>query len=250
MNNPKHNPTKRAVIIGATSGIGYETALLLLADGWQLGIAGRRENELKKLQEKTPEQIRTRVIDIRQTDADRELLLLIKDLGGMDLYLHSSGIGYQNFALNPDIELNTLETNGTGFVRMVTTAFQYFREQGKGHIAVISSIAGTKGLGIAPAYSATKRFQNTYIDALEQLAHMQHLPIRFTDIRPGFVATGLLNDGKHYPLLMSPQRVAKHIVRALKKRQRIVVIDWRYRLLVYFWRLIPSWIWKRMPVRN
>lgn len=250
MNNPKHNPTKRAVIIGATSGIGYETALLLLADGWQLGIAGRRENELKKLQEKAPEQIRTRVIDIRQTDADRELLLLIKDLGGMDLYLHSSGIGYQNFALNPDIELNTLETNGTGFVRMVTTAFQYFREQGKGHIAVISSIAGTKGLGIAPAYSATKRFQNTYIDALEQLAHMQHLPIRFTDIRPGFVATGLLNDGKHYPLLMSPQRVAKHIVRALKKRQRIVVIDWRYRLLVYFWRLIPSWIWKRMPVRN
>ena len=168
----------------------------------------------------------------------------------MDLYFHSSGIGFQNFALNPEIELNTLETNGTGFVRMVTTAFHYFREQGKGHIAVISSIAGTKGLGIAPAYSATKRFQNTYIDALEQLAHMQHLPIRFTDIRPGFVATGLLNDGKHYPLLMSPQRVAIRIIRALKKRQRIVVIDWRYRLLVYFWRLIPSWIWKRMPVRN
>lgn len=250
MNNPKHNPTKRAVIIGATSGIGYETALLLLADGWQLGIAGRRENELKKLQEKAPEQIRTRVIDIRQTDADQELRLLIDDLGGMDLYFHSSGIGFQNFALNPEIELNTLETNGTGFVRMVTTAFHYFREQGKGHIAVISSIAGTKGLGIAPAYSATKRFQNTYIDALEQLAHMQHLPIRFTDIRPGFVATGLLNDGKHYPLLMSPQRVAIRIIRALKKRQRIVVIDWRYRLLVYFWRLIPSWIWKRMPVRN
>lgn len=250
MNSPKHNPTKRAVIIGATSGIGYETALLLLAEGWQLGIAGRRENELKKLQERAPEQIRIRVIDIRQTNADRELRLLIEDLGGMDLYLHSSGIGYQNFALNPDIELNTLETNGTGFVRMVTTAFQYFREQRKGHIAVISSIAGTKGLGIAPAYSATKRFQNTYIDALEQLAHMQHLPIQFTDIRPGFVATGLLNDGKHYPLLMSPQQVAKHIVRALKKRQRIVVIDWRYRLLVYFWRLIPSWIWKRMPVRN
>lgn len=250
MNSPKHNSTKRAVIIGATSGIGYETALLLLAEGWQLGIAGRREDELKKLQEKAPERVRIRTIDIRQPDASQELRRLIDDLGGIDLYFHSSGIGYQNFTLNPDIELNTIETNGTGFIRMVTTAFHYFRKQGKGHIAVISSIAGTKGLGIAPAYSATKRFQNTYIDALEQLAHMQHIPIRFTDIRPGFVATGLLNDGKHYPLLMNPQRVALHIVRALKKRQRIVVIDWRYRLLVCFWRLIPSWIWKRMPIRN
>ena len=111
-------------------------------------------------------------------------------------------------------------------------------QQGKGHIAVISSIAGTKGLGIAPAYSATKRFRNTYIDALEQLSRMHHLHISFTDI-PGFVATGLLNDGKHYPMLMSPKTVAAHIVRAIHRKQRIAVIDWRYRLLVFFWKLIP-----------
>ena len=49
---------------------------------------------------------------------------------------------------------------------MVDTAFMYFKKNGGGHLAVISSIAGTKGLGVAPAYSATKRFQNTYIDAL------------------------------------------------------------------------------------
>jgi short-subunit dehydrogenase len=116
--------------------------------------------------------------------------------------------------------------------------------------AVISSIAGTKGLGAAPAYSATKRFQNTYIDALEQLAHIQKLPIRFTDIRPGFVATGLLNDGKHYPMLMHTEKVARHIVCALEKKKRIVVIDWRYRILVALWRLIPPFLWKRLPVRN
>lgn len=133
---------------------------------------------------------------------------------------------------------------------MVTAAFRYFAQQKKGHLAVISSIAGTKGLGAAPAYSATKRFQNTYIDALEQLAHIQKLSIRFTDIRPGFVATGLLNDGKHYPMLMHTEKVARHIVRALEKKKRIVVIDWRYRILVAFWRLIPPFLWKRMTVRN
>ena len=160
------NTIRRAIIMGATSGIGYETALLLLHDGWHLGIAGRREEHLRQLKALAPDRIHTRAIDIRQSGADKELKQLIDELGGMDLYLHSSGIGHQNFSLVSDIETDTLETNGTGFVRMTNVAFHYFLSKGCGHIAVISSIAGTKGLGIAPAYSATKRLQNIYIDAL------------------------------------------------------------------------------------
>lgn len=168
----------------------------------------------------------------------------------MDLFLLSSGIGHQNMELNPDIELQTVGTNVEGFTRIVTAAFQYFHLHSGGHLAVISSIAGTKGLGVAPAYSATKRFQNTYIDALEQLAHMQKLNIRFTDIRPGFVSTDLLNDGKRYPLLMNPRKVATHIIRALNRKQRVVVVDWRYALIVFFWRMIPRWIWKRLSIKT
>lgn len=241
---------KYAIIVGATSGIGYEIALLLLQEGWKLGIAGRRKENLEALQALYPDQVCIRSIDIRQPIADKELEALIDHLGGMDLFLQSSGIGFQNYALDPEIELNTLETNGTGFTRMVTCAFRYFLKKGNGHLAVISSIAGTKGLGIAPAYSATKRFQNTYLDALEQLARMHRVPIRFTDIRPGFVATGLLNDGKHYPLLMTPAYAARKIVSALHRKKRIAVIDYRYRILVFFWRLIPAWLWKRLPIRN
>lgn len=246
----KKKPIQRALIVGATSGIGKETALQLLQKGWILGLAGRREEKLKELQQLAPDRIHIRAIDICQAEAPARLQELIEEMGGMDLYLHCSGIGHQNYALSPDIELQTLETNGTGFVRMVTAAFRYFARQQGGHLAVISSIAGTKGLGAAPAYSATKRFQNIYIDSLEQLACMQHLPIRFTDIRPGFVATGLLNDGKHYPLLMSTEKVARHIVRALEKKKRIVLIDWRYRIIVALWQLISPFIWKRLPIRN
>ena len=244
------NNTKRAVIMGATSGLGYEVARLLLADGWKLGVAGRREENLKKLHSEYPGQVCIKAIDVKDCNADKALLSLIDELGGMDMYFHSSGIGYQNAKLDADIELNTLETNGTGFTRLVGTAFRYFKEKGIGHIAVISSIAGTKGLGVAPAYSATKRFQNTYIDALEQLAGMQKLNIRFTDIRPGFVATSLLNDGKNYPMLMKTSYAAKLIVKALKRNKRIAVIDWKYSILVFFWKLIPRCIWKRMKVKN
>ena len=102
---------------------------------------------------------------------------------------------------------------------------------------------------MAPSYSATKRFQNTYIDALAQLARMEKLPITFTDIRPGFVKTDLLKND-NYPLLMRPERVAQRIVRALKRKKRTVIIDWRYVTLVFFWKLIPDYIWERLSIHN
>ena len=105
----------------------------------------RREENLKELQQLAPERIHIQAIDICQEDATDRLLELIEEMGGMDLYLHCSGIGHQNYQLAPEIELRTLETNGTGFVRMVTAAFRYFAQQKGGHLAVISSIAGTKG---------------------------------------------------------------------------------------------------------
>ena len=151
----------------------------------------------------------------------------------------------------PDIEIDTARTNVGGFIRMTNAAYTYFRQQGGGHLAVISSIAGTKGLGVAPAYSATKRFQNIYIDSLEQLAYMQKLKIRFTDIKPGFVDTALLDSSeKTYPLLMKPEKVAKIAVNALNKKRRSVIIDWRYAILTIMWRGIPSCLWKRLPVKN
>lgn len=241
---------KRAIIIGATSGIGQEVAKILLLEGWKLGVAGRRRSALETFQQIAPDQIEIEELDITQEEATDKLQILINKLGGIDLFLLSSGIGYQNINLDSKIELDTARTNVEGFIRMVDSAFTYFKENGGGHLAVISSIAGTKGLGVAPAYSATKRFQNTYIDALEQLAHLQRLNIYFTDIRPGFVATALLNDGKHYPMLMKADKVGYSIVKAIKRKQRVAIIDTRYCILVFFWQMIPRWIWKRMPIKT
>ena len=241
---------KKIIIIGATSGIGREVAKLYIARGWQVGVAGRRTDELENLRQEAPQQVYTETIDVTQEDAPVRLQSLIDKVGGMDVFLLSSGIGKQNPTLEADIELRTAATNVAGFMRMTMTAYHFFAKQGYGHIAAISSIAGTKGLGIAPAYSATKCFQNTYLDALDQLAHMNGLNICFTDIRPGFVATPLLKDDS-YPLLMKAPDVAAQIVKGIDRKKRTLIIDWRYRILVFFWRLIPRCIWLRLKcVKN
>ena len=239
---------KTAIIVGASSGIGQEVAKLLLADGWRLGIAARREEPLMELKAKAPGSVEVMTIDVTKLDAGERLQSLIERLGGMDLYFHASGIGKQNRALKEDIELGTMETNAVGFTRMIGAAYRYFAEKGEGHIAAITSIAGTKGLGPAPAYSATKALQATYIQALEQQAHQRGLKIRFTDIRPGFVDTALLNDDFPYPMLMRPEKVARDIVRSIYHHRHVRVIDCRYRILTFFWRLIPRWIWRRMKL--
>lgn len=239
-----------AVIMGASSGIGLEVARLLLHRGWHLGLAARRTEPLAALSREYPGQVKYASIDITETGSEAQLRRLIDEMGEISLYLHVSGVGWQNMALDADKELTTVQTNALGFTRMVGEAYRYFVSRGEGHIAVVSSIAGTKGLGAAPAYSATKAFDATYIEALEQQAHMRGKNIYFTDIRPGFVRTALLGDGRSYPLLMSPEAVARAIVGAVLHRRHVVVIDWRYRLLTALWRCVPLWLWRRMKVSN
>lgn len=272
--------------MGATSGIGKEVARLLAANGYEVGIAGRREERLVQMAQATPGIVAHRQIDVTKEDAPTELHKLIEELGGMDLYFHSSGIGWENVALDADKELKTVETNGVGFVRMVSAAYNWFAEQRadeaklraeeaeqraeraeqrgeeaeqraeeaeqrasgkerKARIACITSIARTRGLGAAPAYSATKRMQAHYMECLSQQARMRHLNIGITDIRPGFVATDLIASS-HFPLQLKAEDVARTIVRAIERGREVVTIDWRYRLLVAAWQLIPRWLWVRL----
>lgn len=251
----------KAIVMGATSGIGMEVAKALAAKGWEVGIAGRRQERLEALRRVDKMIVAARQIDINADNAPALLTSLIQEMGGIDLYFHSSGIGWQNGCLDASRELLTVETNCTGFVRMTTAAFNWLATQaaaakasGTGnlpaphlHIACITSIAGTKGLGAAPAYSATKRFQSHYLESLAQLAHMRRLSLAVTDIRPGFVATDLIA-GSNFPMQMSAENVAEAAVRAIEKGRRTAIIDWRYRLLVGLWRLIPGCLWTRLNI--
>ena len=79
---------------------------------------------------------------------------------------------------------------------------------------------------------------------------MQKVRLTITDLRPGFVKTDLLDDGKNYPAMLTPQYTARAIKKALEKRKRVKIINSAYAILVFFWKLIPRFLWKRMPIKN
>lgn len=244
---------KTAIIIGATSGIGRALAVRLAGEGWKVGAAGRREDRLKELASGFPEgAILTEVIDITREDSTAALDALLEKTGAPDIFLHVSGIGHQNPSLEEDCEVSTIETNCTGMIRMVAHFVNYVKASGayskdhKARVGVVTSVAGLAGLGISASYSASKRMQMTYLSALSQLSRMEKIPALFSDIRPGFVKTEILDKGKRYPRLITPEQSAEYIMKGIRKGTRIITFDWRFRVVSFVWGLIPRCIWERL----
>lgn len=235
--------------MGASSGIGRRVAELLASRGVRIGVAARNESALKELKEQYPDNIEYGVIDICKSDAPEKLEELINSVGGMDVYLHVSGIGYDNKTLNPEREAEIINTNCTGFARMLSAAYNYFKREGiAGQIGAVTSVAGTNGIGRLAAYSASKKFAHTYMVALEQLSHIENNDIQFTDIRPGWVETPLLKKGVKYPFCMDLDSAALQILYALAKKERIYVFDERWKCISEIWEKIPDSVWVGLNV--
>lgn len=244
---------KKIIIIGASSGIGRKLALDFSAKGYHVGIAARREDKLREIAEESRAQMTYMALDVTAPDAEERLNALIEKNGGMDILLLASGVGFSNPEMNEALDNNIIAVNVKGFTTIINAAYKYFKKTAsarKGQIAAITSIAGTKGLGIAAAYSASKRYQQNYLQAIAQLAHMQDIPLYVTDIRPGFVKTELLDSNKKYPLIMSVDHVAPLIEKAVIERKKVAVVDWKWRVITCAWKCIPNWIWRYMKVKT
>ncbi len=215
--------------------------------GVKVGLAARRTEPLSALKQTYPEFIEFESIDINREDAPSRLYSLIDRLGGMDIYVHIAGIGYDNPALDPEREVNMIATNAGGFARMTCAAYRYFRsEKRKGSIVAVTSVAGTNGIGQFSAYSASKKCAQTYLVALRQLAHAEKVDVSFTDIRPGWIRTPLLRSDTHYLMEMDIDHVLPLIIKAIVHRPRVAYIDSRWLAIVEVWKRIPDFIWTRM----
>lgn len=243
---------KKIIIIGASSGLGARIAADFAAAGWRVGVAARREKPLQKLREAYPANVVVKTIDVTAVDAVERFNELIRLTDGMDVMLYCAGVGFTDLQLDDARLVNTLAVNVTGFARLVSAAYRYFRDTADGdtpgQIAAITSVAGVKALGISAAYSASKAFGIRYLNALEQLAFRQQVNVCFTDIRPGFVRTPLLDDSRQYPMIMPVGYASRLIERAIVRRRRVAYIDWRWGVASNLWRLVPQRLWRHIAL--
>ncbi|TDE47102.1 SDR family NAD(P)-dependent oxidoreductase [Flavobacterium rhamnosiphilum] len=237
---------KKAIIIGATSGIGKGLAKLLSDNNYVVGITGRRTELLEKLKSEKPNSYFIKTFDITDIKIAVEKLDELKtELGGLDLLIISSGTGDLNDNLDFEIEKRTIDTNVLGFTCIANWAFNLFEKQKFGHLVAISSVGGLRGSRQAPSYNATKAFQINYLEALRQKATKLKQPIFVTDIRPGFVDTDMAK-GEGQFWVATVDKATRQIFGAINGKKKIVYVTKRWRLIATILKRIPRPIYDRM----
>ena len=234
----------KIIIVGATSGIGKEMAMLYLQQGHEVAISGRRENLLEEIKKDHP-QIFTACFDVAKDENRARLQKLIALMGGLDLIIYNAGLGDPSEQLIPETEIATTKTNVNGFVDVVSFAFNYFVEQGYGQIALTSSIAALRGNSWTPAYSASKAFMSNYAEGLNMKARRLKKGIFITDIKPGFIKTKMAKGHGQF-WAASPDKAARQIIKAIEKKRRVAYITKRWWLIAQVLKLLPYAIYKRI----
>lgn len=237
---------KKAIVVGASSGIGLELARILATQQYKVGITGRRQELLEALSQESPEAYAVQVLDNTRIDQiPGSLDALTHAIGGLDLLIISSGTGFVNQSFDFEPELTTIDTNIRGFAAVANWAFRFFEQQGHGHLVGITSIAGIRGSRLAPAYNASKAFQINYLEGLRQKADKIKGRVFVTDIRPGFVDTAMAKgDGIFW--VAPPAKAARQIMKAIALKKRKAYITRRWVVFAIILKLVPRWVYDRV----
>jgi short-subunit dehydrogenase len=237
--------TKRTIIIGATSGIGRALADVFLREGYTVGLVGRRLRLLDEVKTAYPGRVFVKQIDVALTDEAMEYLSgLIAEMGGADIIVISSGIGFINRKLHWSPEKETIDVNVSGFAAMANVAMRHFLSQKAGHLVSISSIAALRGDDNATAYSASKAFISNYMQGLRKKVSKLKIPITITDIQPGFVDTAMAQ-GKGLFWVAAPQKAAEQIYSAIKNKKSHAYVTKRWRIIAWFMKTVPDFIYHK-----
>lgn len=236
--------SKRIIIIGASSGIGRALAEHYLSKGWNVGITGRRKHLLEEIKEQDPDRIFVRTMDVTDPhQAIQKLRSLIDNMGGVDVVVVNAGVGDTVPSLEE--ELKIIHTNVLGFVAMTRTALDYFKkEEVKGQIVGITSIAGARGFRIGTVYGASKRFDSHYLNGLRHFIKKKKLNIKITDIRPGFIDTDLSEEARIKFWSVPVKKATPLIAKAIDRQRVVAYIPGYWRIIYFLFQMTPQWFIK------
>ena len=239
--------SKKAVIIGATSGIGRALAEELHTRGYTLGLTGRRVERLKEIKNKLGNRVHIQFMDVVQTKkAIENLEELLSRMNGMDIIVLNAGVSNFRGSAQWKTEKRVIDVNIRGFAALNNFAFNYFEKQGSGQIVGISSVASLFGYGLSCAYNASKAFVSTYLQGYRQRANHSDADIAVTDILPGFVESEMTDGKKGMFWIAKKEKAAHQMVKAIESRRNRVYITKRWALVAWLLKLVPNWVLDRI----
>lgn len=244
---------KRAVIVGASSGIGAALARRLSEEGFIVALLARREEKLEELaQEINRQSGETRAIiyphDVIQVESIPELFqTILRDLKGIDALVYVSGAQYPTEFSEYDFgrDRETILVNLVGALAWLGQAAAFFERMGTGQIVGVSSVAGDRGRVGNPAYHASKAGLSAYLESLRN--RLTRSGVNVLTVKPGFVDTDTFQrNAKTVFGVITPQKAAEGIWRAMLRRRQVVYVPgwWRWLMLVI--THIPSFIFRRL----
>ena len=238
--------SKKAIIIGGSSGIGKALSRILFNHGYMVGITGRRGNLLQVIKDElSSNNIYIKEFDVTSDKAGECLQDLIDEMGGVDLIVISAGTGHIDPELTWGKEKDTIDVNVVGFSHMLNIAYQNFKKQSRGHIVGISSVCAFRGT-CCPSYSASKAFVSNYLEGVRIKSIKQGLDIVVTDVKPGFVDTPMARgDENDFFWMSSPEVAASQIFDAIVKRRKHVYVTKRWRLIAWILKIAPEFLLRK-----
>ncbi|MBD5252513.1 MAG: SDR family NAD(P)-dependent oxidoreductase [Bacteroides sp.] len=215
------------LIIGATSGIGFNLWQHYSSSGHSVAVIGRRQPEIDRMIGLDPQHTLGYTCDIADTAVFNDAFSdIVGILGSLDLIIVCAGIGELNPGLDVLTELSTIRVNVYGWINCIDHAYNLLAEKGSGQLVAITSVGGLQPTPVAPSYSASKAFQINYIKSLQQKSRKTGVTV--TEIRPGLVDTRMAKgDGLFW--VMPLDKVSSSIIRAIERKRRRLMVTRRWR---------------------
>ncbi|TGK20160.1 SDR family NAD(P)-dependent oxidoreductase [Leptospira fluminis] len=248
--------SKKVIITGASSGIGRELALIYGKAGHDLALTSRRKKSLDDLAKEIRSargkgKIVTKPLDVSDADQNFKVLpALVKDLGGLDLFIANAGIsttssfGQKSF----EADRQVIETNLVGLMAGAAAVLEVFKKQKSGQIVGISSVASFRGIPGSSSYSASKAGVSTYLEALR--GEVRKYGISVTVIHPGFIDTPINQQLKSRPFVVPVSVGAKKIHDRIESRVRSAVVPWfPWAFIGALMKVVPEFLWEKIGLK-
>ena len=252
--DPPLDPRRKAIVVGASSGLGEALALELARQGFSLALVARREERLAEICRRIndlAEQAHASyyVHDVTNFDEVPDLFQRItREIGGLDLFVYSAGhqesMTFDEYDFEKDKAM--IDVNLLGAMAWLGQAALRFERAKTGQICAVSSIAGDRGRRLNPGYNTSKAGLTTYMEALRN--RVARYGVTVTTVIPGFIDTDLLAHAARTFWVITPESAAKQVWNAIRRKKQAVYVPKRWRYFMLFIKYMPSFIFRRLSI--